>query len=53
MRRMRILLLALVVILAVGCDRKAATPGGTADATTASSTVLPPSCSIASTAMTV
>jgi thiol-disulfide isomerase/thioredoxin len=39
---MRILLLALMVILAVGCDRKAAAPGGAADATTSPSTVLPP-----------
>jgi thiol-disulfide isomerase/thioredoxin len=30
------------VILAVGCDRKAAAPGGAADATTSPSTVLPP-----------
>lgn len=38
---MRIVLLALFVILAVGCDRKPATPNGAADAK-AASTTLPP-----------
>ena len=43
MRGMRKLLLAvmMVVIVGVGCDRKAATPNGTADAST-TSTTLPP-----------
>ncbi|GAC1540960.1 MAG: hypothetical protein NVS3B10_05570 [Polyangiales bacterium] len=38
---MRIVLLALLVLLAVGCDRKPATPNATADASSASTT-LPP-----------